>query len=75
MLLPGDDLILIEDAVVYASRASLPQALPERSQIHCLRDDLQARGLMGRSGDEVNRVSMADFVELCVHHESVVSWN
>ncbi|MBB3229866.1 sulfurtransferase complex subunit TusB [Halomonas stenophila] len=71
---PDDRLLLIEDGV----QGALPQLvryfedIPGR--LYALREDLEARGLVGRCDASVQVVDVDGFVQLTEEAEQTVSW-
>lgn len=67
----GDILVLIENATYWA----LPvhrQALPSDLKVYALRVDLDARGIIPDTS--VQAISDADFVDLTLCYERIISW-
>ena len=70
----GDEIILIEDAVVASlANSAFAEQLSEKS-IYVLTPDLEARALIDRMDPEHTQVSDKEFVELTLKHQSTVSW-
>ena len=70
LLSAEDAILLIHDAVLrICFNADLP---PHR--LLALRDDLQARGLMHKSGGRIEIVGFDEFVNLCCEYDKTVSW-
>lgn len=71
---PDDVLLLIEDGV----QGALPQLVRYYAQIEgrlfALREDLGARGLLGRCAESVQVVDVDGFVTLTEEAERTVSW-
>ena len=65
----SDAILLIEDGVYAATR---PQPWP--GAVFALRPDVEARGLIERLSDDVQLATDADFVELVVGHQPIVTW-
>lgn len=76
MLVPGDDVLLIQDAVIAGIESSpfleLLQQIP--ISVHALDNDIIARGLSGQISTSVGRVSYNDFVRLAITHSSQMNW-
>ena len=71
-------LIFIEDGVLCAVRGSPSEPLVRKmlaggAELHALKDDLLARGLLPRLIEGVRAVGYGGFVELVEKHE-VVPW-
>ena len=62
-----DTILLIEDGV-YAATQKQPRALL------AIDIDVQARGIASKITAETTVVSYADFVELTVQHNPIVTW-
>ncbi len=71
---PGDSLLLFEDGVYYAKRPQRLAALPPRSAIYFLAEDLRARGLNGPLPANAAAVDYDGFVALCASHDKNASW-
>ncbi|MDT8878225.1 sulfurtransferase complex subunit TusB [Halomonas saccharevitans] len=71
---PDDVLLLIEDGV----QGALPQLVRYYAKIEgrlfALREDLEARGLLGRCAESVQVVDVDGFVTLTEEAERTVSW-
>jgi tRNA 2-thiouridine synthesizing protein B len=71
---PDDVLLLIEDGV----QGALPQLVRYYAEIEgrlfALREDLEARGLLGRCAESVQVVDVDGFVTLTEEAERTVSW-
>lgn len=62
-----DSVLLIEDAVYQA-------AVHTGRALLALQDDLAARGLGSRTGENISVVDYSDFVGLVERHQPIVSW-
>lgn len=69
----NDKIILVQDAVYTYSNKELAEALSTFSPIYCLEDDLVARGV-NIDNDVFKAISYADFVELTLTCNQVISW-
>lgn len=70
-LIAGEDaLLLIEDGV-YAARNGIGTPGP----CHALGEDLEARGLAGRTASGIEIVTYDGFVDLVERHQPVVTWS
>lgn len=69
----ADDAILfIEDGVYHCSS---PLVIDNKTlRIYALREDMLARGTLGRLRDGIEPVDTARFVELSCEHDKVLSW-
>ncbi|KDM90568.1 sulfurtransferase complex subunit TusB [Photobacterium galatheae] len=74
-LLPGDEVLLLQDAAVAAaSPEQLTQVLSQGAAVYVLEADLLARGLAGRVSTEVEVIDHSQFVELTVSHPNSMKW-
>ncbi|UTM57592.1 sulfurtransferase complex subunit TusB [Photobacterium sp. CCB-ST2H9] len=74
-LLPGDDVLLLQDAAVAAvSPGQLDQVLSQGASVYVLEADLLARGLAGRTSSEVEVIDHNQFVELTISHPNSMKW-
>lgn len=73
---PGDELLLIEDAVIAAlcGTKALDLLLNAPISIFALQEDIEARGLAAQISTAIGRVSYTDFVRLTVKHERQITW-
>ncbi|GEK74126.1 MULTISPECIES: sulfurtransferase complex subunit TusB [Halomonas] len=71
---PEDRLLLIEDGV----QGGLPQLVRHfeaiAGRLYALREDLEARGLLGRCDGSVQVVDVDGFVQLTEEAEHTLSW-
>ena len=65
----GDEILLIEDGVYWASEHFAERFQSARPKV--LGADAEARGLKALCGETINDT---DFVDLCVKHRRSVSW-
>ncbi|PAR45033.1 sulfurtransferase complex subunit TusB [Vibrio metoecus] len=74
-LLPGDAVLLTENAV-YAAAAQSPYPIRLNDQISwaVLHEDLQARGWLINVDPRIHITTMSDFVELTITHEKSITW-
>lgn len=70
-LLPGDSLLLIENAVLGAEHSRWQPQLNALSQCALLAADSQARGIQTT---ELEQIDDETFVQWCCTHTKVVSW-
>ncbi|HKM97973.1 MAG TPA: sulfurtransferase complex subunit TusB [Buttiauxella sp.] len=72
----GDELLLIQDAVIVALSGTkafdLLCAAP--ISIYALQEDIEARGLTAQISTSIGKVSYTDFVRLTVKHEQQITW-
>ncbi|MEI8594584.1 sulfurtransferase complex subunit TusB [Photobacterium sp. Hal280] len=74
-LLPGDEIVLLQDGVVAAtSPGQLESALKQAAAVYALETDLQARGLTGRVAAEVEVIDHNMLVTLTVRHPNCMKW-
>ncbi len=66
---PDDALLLIENAVVIATKSSTTQY-----KMFVLKDDLIARGLFESIHDQSTAIDFSKFVELTLAYDKSVSW-
>ncbi|WP_083582191.1 sulfurtransferase complex subunit TusB [Halomonas aestuarii] len=71
---PEDRLLLIEDGV----QGALPQLVRYyeglEGRLYALKEDLEARGLLGRCAESVQVIDVDGFVTLTEEAERTVSW-
>lgn len=76
---PGQDLVLLEDAV-YAllpgtAHGESLERLPFAIKVHAMESDLLGRGLaLDALAERVQVIDYARLVDLCAAHEKVLSW-
>ncbi|SIT10594.1 sulfurtransferase complex subunit TusB [Neptunomonas antarctica] len=74
-LLPGDALLMIENAAYAAAQPSVMTQLQEYDiDIYLLSADVDARGLSGKLYTNANIIDDQQFVTLACQHTKVVSW-
>ena len=73
ILSESDALLLFEDGVYYSTREDLIQTLG-KTPVYCLAEDLQARGMVGKSASRIRQVEYRQFVQLCTEYSKVVNW-
>ncbi len=72
---PGDGLLLIEDAVIIATRPDfMNKCLLATDALWCLSPDLAARGLSGYWLPEFSQVDYPEFVALTLEFDKVRTW-
>ncbi|MDR5858731.1 sulfurtransferase complex subunit TusB [Halomonas eurihalina] len=69
-----DRLLLIEDGVQGALPSQVDGFADIEGRLYALRDDLEARGLMGRHDERVKVVDVDGFVTLTEQAERTLSW-
>lgn len=76
MLGEGDDLLLIQDGVLAAIEGSRFVEILNNAPItvSALKEDIDARGLVGQISAKIDAVSYTDFVNLTVKHTTQMSW-
>lgn len=76
MLRDGDDLLLIQDGVLAAIKGNRFVEILNNAPINvfALREDVDARGLVGQISTKIDVVSYTDFVKLAVKHPTQMSW-
>ncbi|MDE2370513.1 MAG: sulfurtransferase complex subunit TusB [Burkholderiales bacterium] len=78
LALPGQALLLTEDAVYAATASAAAEsgiaAAAQKLKVYALRPDLEARGMGGRLAPGVTPVDYAGFVDLVAEHSSNQSW-
>ena len=72
----GDELLLIQDAVIVAlsGTKALDLLLAAPISIYALQEDIEARGLTAQISTSIGKVSYTDFVRLTVKHEQQITW-
>ncbi|HED3852666.1 sulfurtransferase complex subunit TusB [Enterobacter soli] len=76
MLREGDDLLLIQDGVLAAIEGSRFVEILTNAPISvsALKEDIDARGLVGQISAKIDVVGYTDFVNLAVTHSSQMNW-
>lgn len=76
LLAPGDDVLLLQDGVLAALEGSsaLEMLLNIPISVYVLKEDLEARGLIGQNSIRTSVVSYTDFVTLTVKHSQQMTW-
>ena len=76
MLREGDALLLIQDGVLAAIEGSHFVEILNNAPIsvYALKDDLDARGLIGQISTKIDVVGYTDFVNLTVTHTGQMNW-
>lgn len=71
---PQDLLLLIEDGVQGALPQLVRHLAPVEGRLFALREDLEARGLVGCCAESVQVIDVDGFVTLTEETERTVSW-
>jgi tRNA 2-thiouridine synthesizing protein B len=76
LALPGQALLLTEDAVYAATKGGAEASGMAQSalQIYVLQPDVEARGMAGRLIDGVTAIDYGGFVDLVAAHPNNQSW-
>ena len=76
LALPGQALLLTEDAVYAATKGGAEASGLAKSalQIYVLHPDVEARGMAGRLIDGVTAIDYGGFVDLVAAHPNNQSW-
>ena len=69
-----DALLFIEDGVYFCTDNEAWKGAGPGCKIYVQLEDLQARGLVGRTQPNVEVVNYDEFVRLCCIYTKVVSW-
>ncbi|NAW66232.1 sulfurtransferase complex subunit TusB [Photobacterium halotolerans] len=74
-LLPGDEIVLLQDGVVAATApGQLDSALKQAAAVYVLETDILARGLAGRVTADVEVIDHDMLVALTVRHPNCMKW-
>jgi tRNA 2-thiouridine synthesizing protein B len=68
-----DGLLLTQDAVYAVLHQSLNSKLAELDSVFVLKEDAEARGVHVKS-NHIQLISYAEFVDLSLKYEKVMSW-
>ncbi|ATG02762.1 MULTISPECIES: sulfurtransferase complex subunit TusB [Lelliottia] len=76
MLGDGDELLLIQDGVFAAIDGGRFIEILNNAPIKvlALKDDIDARGLVGQISTKIDVVGYTDFVKLAIKHSTQMSW-
>ncbi|XTZ38774.1 sulfurtransferase complex subunit TusB [Salmonella enterica] len=76
LLRDGDDLLLLSDGVTAALNGSryVELLLNAPIKVHVLKEDVEARGLVGQISSTIATVGYNDFVSLTVKHAVQMRW-
>lgn len=69
----NDKILFTEDAVLICQHSVFNALQNEQYQVYFLEDDLTARGI-NPEDIPVVAISYAEFVQLCVESDKVISW-
>ncbi|PLR37038.1 sulfurtransferase complex subunit TusB [Chimaeribacter coloradensis] len=71
----GDDLLLIQDGVLAGLKesAALDWLLAAPISVYALKEDIEARGLIGQISDKITLIGYTTFVMLTVKHTQHVA--
>ncbi|MDP6094546.1 MAG: sulfurtransferase complex subunit TusB [Gammaproteobacteria bacterium] len=69
-----DALLFIEDGVYFCIGSEIWKGIDPECKIYVQLEDLQARGLVGKTAPNVESVNYDEFVRLCCTYDKVVSW-
>ncbi|MCG1034022.1 sulfurtransferase complex subunit TusB [Bacillus amyloliquefaciens] len=76
MLREGDTVLLIQDGVLAAVEGSrfVDILCNAPISVSALKDDIEARGLIGQISTKIDVVSYTDFVNLAIQHTGQMNW-
>ncbi|ETS31433.1 tRNA 2-thiouridine(34) synthase TusB [Photorhabdus temperata] len=76
LLASGDDILFIQDGVLAGIDGScyLPALMNHGVTLYVLKEDIEARGLVGQISDKVQVIDYTDFVNLTVKHHQQFAW-
>ncbi|NQV70223.1 MAG: sulfurtransferase complex subunit TusB [Pseudohongiella sp.] len=74
LLASGDAVLFIEDGIYHCSDNKALSAIEALVKLYVLREDLMARGMLGKNLADAEIVGYDAFVELCCEYDKVVSW-
>ncbi|CAQ82431.1 MULTISPECIES: sulfurtransferase complex subunit TusB [Photorhabdus] len=76
LLTGGDDILFIQDGVLAGIEANryLPTLINSGITLYALKEDIEARGLLGQVSDKVQVIDYTDFVNLTVKHHQQFAW-
>ena len=75
LVCPGDGILFIQDGVYHCCPPDLLGGVSQDNALFALREDLLARGLLGKISERITPVGFARFVELTVDYDKVISWS
>lgn len=71
----GDIILLVEDAVYCANVNHVGFSYLIGKQVFCLREDVEARGILTYIAETVTIINYSGFVDLTVEHCPSMTWN
>ncbi|NHB94017.1 sulfurtransferase complex subunit TusB [Photorhabdus cinerea] len=76
LLAGGDDVLFIQDGVLAGIEGNryLPTLISRGVTLYALKEDIEARGLVGQVSDKVQVINYTDFVNLTVKHHQQFAW-
>ena len=75
LVCPGDGILFIQDGVYHCFPLCLLDSIPQDNALFALREDLLARGLLGKISKRITPVGFGRYVELAVDYDKVISWS
>jgi len=75
LVCPGDGILFIQDGVYHCHPPCLLDGVSQDNAMFALREDLIARGLLGKISERITLVGFRRFVELTVDYDKVISWS
>jgi sulfur relay protein TusB/DsrH len=69
----NDGVLLTQDAVYAVMHQSLHAKLAELHSVYVLKDDIEARAVV-LENNNIQIITYAEFVELCITYDKVISW-
>ena len=75
LVCPGDGILFIQDGVYHCCPPDLLGDVSQDNALFALREDLLARGLLGKISERITPVGFGRFVELTVDYDKVISWS
>ena len=75
LVCPGDGILFIQDGVYHCCPPCLLDSVSQDNALFGLREDLLARGLLGKISKRITPVGFDRYVELAVDYDKVISWS
>lgn len=75
LVCPGDGILFIQDGVYHCCPPCLVDGVSQDNALFALREDLLARGLLGKISERITPVGFGRFVELTVDYDKVINWS
>ena len=75
LVCPGDGILFIQDGVYYGCPPNHLDSISKDNTLFALREDLIARGVLGKLFKRVRPIGYDRFVELTVEFEKVINWS